>query len=372
MSKKPKQKKRAPPPQTYKNLQISKMMFDQLLKREETWKWDILAVYSFIAYTANWQHTYTPKCTLMYIKKGMGISLERVKRAKAALIEMGWIEGVCRHAKNENGHNCIEHYLHVKFLENENEKVVGSRILTACNIEPVLQAVDFVGSRILTAKCLDTNTETTNVVPERKCLDTHTGRVKIEPSANGNTIKDKIRGRRVSKLLYAAIKQNKWTTYQQSPKSFIPDILKLRRHSEIKPTFKDMRLAIQWLKDHGGDRYCPKPKNAKQFADKYPSIINEMNKSSRAASGGDAVAEIKHDKPRKENQTHAQQPCQTCKRNYSNDHIRVFEIVLPSHEFCSQSTNVCKECYPAVIEKADKEYVKIQKQMDLEDEDANF
>lgn len=55
---------------------------------------DVVSVYMFYYYTAKWQDTNQPYCTVEYIAQGLGISKDRVRKAREHLLELGYIEDI--------------------------------------------------------------------------------------------------------------------------------------------------------------------------------------------------------------------------------------------------------------------------------------
>ena len=71
---------------------ISKQTSDLFLKQENPA--DVLSLYWLYYYTAKWQETNQPKCSTGYVAKGLNWSMEKVKRTKKVLIELGLIEDI--------------------------------------------------------------------------------------------------------------------------------------------------------------------------------------------------------------------------------------------------------------------------------------
>lgn len=71
---------------------------DRLLQKENPG--NLIALYMFLSYSARWQQTHQPKCTVSYIAKGLKWSERSVQREKAVLREMGLIEDVPRKDKD--------------------------------------------------------------------------------------------------------------------------------------------------------------------------------------------------------------------------------------------------------------------------------
>lgn len=57
---------------------------------------DTIAVYMFYYYTAKWQGTNQPKCTVEYIAKWLGMTAERVRKARQKLLENTLIDDIQR------------------------------------------------------------------------------------------------------------------------------------------------------------------------------------------------------------------------------------------------------------------------------------
>ena len=90
---------------------ISKHTADLLLRQPRPA--DLIAVYCFYLYTANWQCTNRPKATTRYCGKGLKISEVRVRLAKEQLRKLDLIEDyVDRDAKGRI--KCW--YIHLKYI----------------------------------------------------------------------------------------------------------------------------------------------------------------------------------------------------------------------------------------------------------------
>lgn len=71
---------------------IPKATMDQLLKIEKPN--DCISLYNFYYYTAKWQKTNQPKCTIRYASQGLKICIDRIRKAKKELCKLKLIEDV--------------------------------------------------------------------------------------------------------------------------------------------------------------------------------------------------------------------------------------------------------------------------------------
>jgi len=62
---------------------------------------DIIALFNFNYYTSKYQDTTSIKCTTSFAMKGLSLSRDRVRKAKASLIELGFIKE--KQARKEDG-----------------------------------------------------------------------------------------------------------------------------------------------------------------------------------------------------------------------------------------------------------------------------
>ena len=98
-------------------ISIPKATFDALLQQKTVKAANIVAVYTFLYYTAIWQQTNQPKCTVSYIIKGLGLSRSVVRSCRKQLKQMGLIEDVVEKEKGQIKY----HYVRVRFLEGINK-----------------------------------------------------------------------------------------------------------------------------------------------------------------------------------------------------------------------------------------------------------
>ena len=76
------------------------------------WWVDVIAVYMFYYYTAKWQKTNQPYCTVWYISKWINISEARVKKARKFLLEKWLIEDVQKRKWNR----FWKSYIKIKYI----------------------------------------------------------------------------------------------------------------------------------------------------------------------------------------------------------------------------------------------------------------
>jgi hypothetical protein len=69
---------------------LTKATIDTFLKMDNAG--DLIALYTFYYYTSKWQKTNQPRSTTGYTAKGLGWSLEKVRKTKKLLKEMGLVE----------------------------------------------------------------------------------------------------------------------------------------------------------------------------------------------------------------------------------------------------------------------------------------
>jgi len=320
-------------------------MMDQMLQCDEKWKRDVLSLFLFYCYTAVWQKTFTPKCTTTYASKALNMSVRSLRRAKAELIRLGMIEEVTKHGLNKAGKNSIYYYIRVHYFEN---KTAPSRNRRDHKSEPLEKTPP---------KCLQANKETTNVVP--KCL-----RDPKEPLYRSAAKKRRSDGEKtlglpnsknktpdiskkyklannIAKKLQHALAHHNWINFTPKLDVWTKEIIKLH-DADLHPVkFKDMKIAIQWLKDHGNELYCPVPRDAKQFVSKYPTIMRQINKDKLEVNNTED--EIDYDKPNSSNLCSNSYPCQSCHRS----DINVYQIILPN-TICDIS-NLCRKCFKKKI-----------------------
>ena len=74
---------------------------------------ELIALYSFYYYTAKWQGTNQPKCTVSYAAKGLHWGERKVNKINKRLKEIGLIESI--KLKSQEG-KISGHYIRVKFI----------------------------------------------------------------------------------------------------------------------------------------------------------------------------------------------------------------------------------------------------------------
>lgn len=100
---------------------LSKQLMDILLKEDQYS--DLLALYSFYYYTAKWQSTITPKATTFYVAAGLGWTDRRVRKVKARLLELTFIEDI---VERDSGGKVIGHFIKINMIfDNDTNKPPG-------------------------------------------------------------------------------------------------------------------------------------------------------------------------------------------------------------------------------------------------------
>lgn len=104
---------------------LTKQTCDLLLSQEKGS--DLIALYVFYYYTAKWQGTNQPRCTTSYASDGLGWNVQRLRKAKKQLIELGLISDVktVDESNKITGHYIKMNYIFKKETEN-NHRVENS------------------------------------------------------------------------------------------------------------------------------------------------------------------------------------------------------------------------------------------------------
>jgi len=95
---------------------LSKALVDILLKQDRPC--ELIALYTFYYYTAKWQKTNQPKVTVDYISRGLGWSIERVRKYRKQLINLNLIEDIIQ--KSSSG-LISGHFVKVNFVWSINQ-----------------------------------------------------------------------------------------------------------------------------------------------------------------------------------------------------------------------------------------------------------
>lgn len=113
---------------------FNKITFDRLLKTETPA--DNIALYTFYYYTAKWQKTNQPKCTIAYVANGLKWSESRVRKAKKELSDIGLVEDIT--SKDESG-KISGHFVKVNYFSSstlkDNHTVENPQCGTADTVE---------------------------------------------------------------------------------------------------------------------------------------------------------------------------------------------------------------------------------------------
>lgn len=260
---------------TERPIVISKMMMDLLLNREEKWVADVLALYLFYYYTMCWQDTLTPKCTTSYAAKALRITEARVRRAKKVLIDLDMISDEKVSIINKQGQNVLRYYIKVHYYDSVGSRFYGDQ--------------PFVETTKSGDKCIQTNKETTNVVP--KCSQTNTpGASKagnqgcvipwnFKPLFPDKRIPDKPTfSDRMSKKLYIKVKsKNQLPFNSKSRSSWTTTFTKMLKEDDGR-TKKRIRTVLEWYINHYGEPHVPEARCANSFRKKFCEIESAMNK----------------------------------------------------------------------------------------------
>jgi hypothetical protein len=81
---------------------------------------DMIALYTFYAYTAKWQDSYRTKCATRYAAAGLGCSVAKVIRTKRWLKELGLVADIT--SKDANG-KVSGHYIEFRFYMNNSKTI---------------------------------------------------------------------------------------------------------------------------------------------------------------------------------------------------------------------------------------------------------
>lgn len=137
---------------------LTKATIDRILKQENAA--DLLALYTFLSYTARWQETTQPKATVGYIGKALSWSERTVQRRKGQLREIGLIEDV---AVSDREGKVTGWFVKVKYLvkvENHGD--------SPDTVEPENHGVRIAGGGFQSPKCLVTGKGNASKLVKRK------------------------------------------------------------------------------------------------------------------------------------------------------------------------------------------------------------
>lgn len=107
-----------------------------------------------------------------------------------------------------------------------------------------------------------------------------------------NSIQDKP-AYKIAKKLSDMLAKHRWINWLPKLNKWIVPLQKLH-DSDINPVkWSEMRDAIAWLDNNANALYCPKPRNAEQFASKFGQIWIQMHQATKDASGNIEMPEEK-------------------------------------------------------------------------------
>jgi len=232
----------------YRPVTINKMTYDVLLKEKE--RAGLLSLYNFYCYTAIWQKTNQPKCTVDYAAKGLNISTTRIRKYRKKLIALGLIEDVI--TKNKKG-IVIGHFVKVQYYNST----------TQINHPPrypeggLLQRVDNVESNAYRTN--SKNAYRTNNY--RDDLKNRRVLVELEDDFYNSTAKHFNLFVQKRKLFKAKIRTSTWTK------------ILIELHIKDNYTKAQIKQTIDWYKKHHKEKYTPKIYKVKDLQEKFPQII---------------------------------------------------------------------------------------------------
>jgi hypothetical protein len=91
---------------------LPKGIIDRLLKHERAA--DLIALYTFYSYTADWQGTNQPKANNKFVGKGLKWGRDKVPLVKSILVGMGLVEDV--ELRNPQSKKIEGHFIKIKFF----------------------------------------------------------------------------------------------------------------------------------------------------------------------------------------------------------------------------------------------------------------
>ncbi len=225
-----------------------------------------MSLYTFYYYTAIWQHTNQPKATTAYAAKGLKISIERVRRYKAALLKLKLIEEITLRSNDDK--HIAHHYIRVEFYESEHEMIRktypnGSQGGTKVK-----------GVRKQKGNAYSTNNKTITAKNRDKVL-------KLKKSKK-LSFDD-----RCSQKLEKMLRKKRLLNKMSRPGSWSTHFSEFRRKNNI--TKKRMKNLLSWYVDHFGEKYIPKAFFANMFCEKFMQIEDAYERFMEHVNGGGAL-----------------------------------------------------------------------------------
>jgi len=207
-----------------------------------------IALYTFYYYTAIWQETNVPKCTVAYAAQGLKISKDIVRKHKKSLQQLGLIKDIQN--KDKEG-KFGSHFVQVNYYEKPpSGKTIGRVTHSRENPEPNAY-----------------NNNNKNAYSNNN----KNGSLKDSPSTLLKTIPDTFEqkiAKRINKMLKNA--KGKTITRIVRDSSWENQIRKLLQIKGI--TKEEVKEVFIWYVSNYDDEFTPKLYKIKDVYDKYPRI----------------------------------------------------------------------------------------------------
>lgn len=247
----------------HRPISIPKATIDLLLKQQEPV--GLLALYNFYYYTAVWQKTNQPRATTAYVAEGLKVSIPRVRRYKAALLDLGLIEDVVVRSKDNK--RIARHFIKVRFYESYPD--------------------DFQeGRKDKRVEKRRGNAYSTN--KRNACRDNKKKLFVAAEDRHGLTSSKKLSfSDKCSQKLEKIIREKRKVCHKVDQAKWSQQFRRFRSNSSIKKSH--LKKILGWYIDHFGEDYVPKAYSAKTFCDKFLRIEDAYERFMEHVNGGGAL-----------------------------------------------------------------------------------
>jgi len=239
-------------------ININKTTMDIILQQEKSDQ--LMALYLFYAYVSAWQDTKKIHATTGYTAKGLKWSIQKVQRVKKRLLELELIEDIVK----RNNKHITGHYIRVKYLATHSK----------------LRGVANWGDKCFNTgnnKCFDINRFTNvNEAVKKRPHANLLGNYKGFATRYGAKIQSKLNiqatVRNKGKVIHTPVSATTWA------KEIVYILHNMRVHKEV------FKAVMKWYFNEGiKERYTPRIYKAKDLVEKWPKIVDAMNRCQEEA-----------------------------------------------------------------------------------------
>lgn len=236
---------------------LSKHLLDILLKDEDYS--NLVALYVFYYYTAKWQKTNQPHATLNYVAEGMSWGVDKVKRIKKKLKDLGLIDDIVYQAE---GGQFEGHYIKVNFIWTKEK---ADKVTSGVKTIPV-------DSGVILPPVVETPT---NALSTNKGNALSTDK-SVPPLKKPSKKERNFEYLPIAKELSRIVQETKHIEHtKQQIHQWTNHIRQLVESNKV--SVERINKAMSYLKEHAGEQYCPVIESGSALKEKFGSLEGQMN-----------------------------------------------------------------------------------------------